>query len=1088
MAKILPPDRPAGFVERPALAALAATAAQRRLTLVVAEAGFGKSTLLASWWEAAPCAWYTVDQLDQDLATLGRRLGDALRLRVPELPADSTWLAEGAGGPEPEQHARADSLAARLAETLHPLLPADLLLVVDDIQELSPGSPSARLVEALCRHAPPRLHLVLSGRQRPPFPVERLRGQGQLLDIGGAQLAFSTAEVAELIETRLGASGAELATSVHRLTGGWPAGVVLAVEALRDAPAEARLEAVAGLERPGAPLFNYLAEEVFARLPPPVRHLMSRVALLDRFTPELCEALGIRGARALLAELAGRGLFVDSRQDGSLALRPLIREYALEHLPLERGTARRLRLEAGQWMEARGDPAGALRMLVSAGMPDRLRATLVAHGARLLAGGQVAAVLDACRAVPAGERDPTVEQLQGEAEQIQGDWEAALACFQRATAGRDVLPASLAWRIGVIHYLRGEPERALQVYASATDDEQCEPVDTALLLAWTSTAHWIRGEVEPCRTLATRALAAANASGDRRALAAAHTVMAMLAALDGDRRGNDAHYLLALRAAEEAPDVLQTVRIRTNRASHFLEEGSYAEALQELEVAVRLAELTSYASFLALSLSNRGEAKVRLGRIDEGLSDLEASRERYRQIGSDMIAYPLTIIGEVYRERGNLAQARAVFEEAAAVSEASGDVQGLVPALAGLATVLAVGDPEQARTVAGRAVALGAGLGYVTALLAQGWVAWAREDTAGAASAAAEAIEQARGRHDRAGLAEATVLAGAVAADPGTREARLREAVAIWREIGNPVAAARTELALASASVPGAVALRRDAERALEAHGLRPHPERGTAAGIATLATGSDPPALRIQSLGGFAVLRGGAPVPASEWQSRRARELLKLLVARRGRPATRGFLMETLWPGEDPDRIANRLSVALTTVRTVLDPERRLGDDIVVAGKEAVALDLNRVDVDLERFLTAASEGQALLRRGEQGAGLALLEAATRSYAGDFLEENSYDDWAVVAREEARSAYVAASRVLATHAAAGADPEAAVPHFLRILELDRYDEQANLGLVSALTAAGRHGEAHRHYLNYRRAMDELGVEPAPFPAAARAS
>ena len=89
--------------------------------------------------------------------------------------------------------------------------------------------------------------------------------------------------------------------------------------------------------------------------------------------------------------------------------------------------------------------------------------------------------------------------------------------------------------------------------------------------------------------------------------------MAMLAALDGDRRGNDAHYLLALRAAEEAADVLQVVRIRTNRGSHFMEEGSYAEALQELDVAVRLAELTSFASFLALSLSNRGETKLRWG-------------------------------------------------------------------------------------------------------------------------------------------------------------------------------------------------------------------------------------------------------------------------------------------------------------------------------------------------------------------------------------------------------------------------------------------------------------------------------------------
>ena len=89
----------------------------------------------------------------------------------------------------------------------------------------------------------------------------------------------------------------------------------------------------------------------------------------------------------------------------------------------------------------------------------------------------------------------------------------------------------------------------------------------------------------------------------------------------------------------------------------------------------------------------------------------------------------------------------------------------------------------------------------------------------------------------------------------------------------------------------------------------------------------------------------------------------------------------------------------------------------------------------------------------------------------------------ALALREETRAAYVAALRLLARHAA---DPDIAVTHLLRILETDRYDEEAHLALVNALADAGRHGEAHRHYLNYRRAMDELGVEPSPFPGLRR--
>jgi DNA-binding SARP family transcriptional activator len=87
-----------------------------------------------------------------------------------------------------------------------------------------------------------------------------------------------------------------------------------------------------------------------------------------------------------------------------------------------------------------------------------------------------------------------------------------------------------------------------------------------------------------------------------------------------------------------------------------------------------------------------------------------------------------------------------------------------------------------------------------------------------------------------------------------------------------------------------------------------------------------------IRALGGFRVFRDGASVPLREWQSRKARDLLKLLVARVGRPAPRECLLEALWPEQDPCQTRPRLSVALSTVRAVLDPGRRLEPDHFVA------------------------------------------------------------------------------------------------------------------------------------------------------------
>jgi DNA-binding SARP family transcriptional activator len=192
---------------------------------------------------------------------------------------------------------------------------------------------------------------------------------------------------------------------------------------------------------------------------------------------------------------------------------------------------------------------------------------------------------------------------------------------------------------------------------------------------------------------------------------------------------------------------------------------------------------------------------------------------------------------------------------------------------------------------------------------------------------------------------------------------------------------------------------------------------------------------------------------------------------------------METLWPEDDPARLGNRLSVALSTVRAVLDPERRFGpDQFVAADRHAVWIaDLL---VDVEDFLATAAAGLDTSARGDHDQAFALLTSAETAYAGDFLEEDRYEDWAVALREEARAAYLAVTRTLAGIAAEAGDHDLAVRYQLRLLERDPYDEEAHISLVVALAKAGRHGEARRRYRLYSERMAEIGVESAPFPTA----
>ncbi|HXF98942.1 MAG TPA: BTAD domain-containing putative transcriptional regulator [Gaiellaceae bacterium] len=1039
----------------------------------MAGAGYGKTTLLASWSEELRCAWHTIRGEDAKLPVLAQRIGDALRTAVPELVEDPLQAAVGS------EVASADAFAAYLCEKLEQHARHDVVLVLDDLHQLG-DPPASRLVEALCLHAPPTLHLVLASRAEPPFRTARLRGRGDLLELAAGDLAFTRDEVAALVARTLGEEEQELAGALHDATGGWPAEVRLAVEALQHVPRGARREALERLQRPQGPLFQYVAEEVFDAEPAEARDLLRRIAWLDRVDPALCEALGVHGAREILAALARRGLLVQAEGEGAdlYTLHALLRDFLLQRMPVPARELRRLRLRAARWFGEQGRHADALRCSVAARDRAGIVRLLSRQGAGLLAGGTVEDVVRAVELVPAPERDAHLEQIAGEAHAL-GDWDAALACYRRAAGEEEELSPGLAWRIGRIHFDRGEPERALQEYLRGRVDGR-DPREEALLLGGVASAQLSRGHLDEAREAAAHALERAQAAGDARALAAAHNVC-MVLALRTDPAHAEEHYRLGLEAAEAAGDVLQTIRIRSNHVAHLLQQGRYDESLAELEPVIRLAEVAGVPLALAFALLKRGETRFYLGELDLAIANFEAARSIYERYGSSRAFRALMEIGEVYRERGDRALARSALELAARGAEQADDVQVLAYAEANLARVLAVDDLERATLLAEKAVERGRASGHavVFALLSRGWVLLALGERGLAAAAAAEAAAAARERGDRAGLAESLELEALSSPEPSGATRPLEEALAIWREIGSPLGEAKVALALAR--------LARDRQRESLALGrLRGHGVRvdGASAGLLAALPPADPVPLQIRALGGFSVLREGRPMLSREWRSKKARDLLQILVARRGRLVPREVVMEALWPRGDPSRLGHRLSVALSALRGVLDPERRHHPERFVRGeRQAISLDLAHVAVDLEDFLAGARTGLALRAEGRRAEARELLLAAEAAYAGDLLED-VYEEWAVPPREDARDAYLAVARALAEEAAEAGDPDAAARYLLRILERDAYDERAHLELVRVLARAGRHGSARRQYGTYVARMEEIGVEPSPFPAA----
>ncbi|MCU1354785.1 MAG: transcriptional activator domain protein, partial [Acidimicrobiales bacterium] len=223
----------------------------------------------------------------------------------------------------------------------------------------------------------------------------------------------------------------------------------------------------------------------------------------------------------------------------------------------------------------------------------------------------------------------------------------------------------------------------------------------------------------------------------------------------------------------------------------------------------------------------------------------------------------------------------------------------------------------------------------------------------------------------------------------------------------------------------------------------------------------------RVRTLGRFEVVGAGTVEPA-RWSSRKARDALKMLIARRGRSIPREELIDLLWPDVDVSSGRNRLSVVLSMVRAALDPDKRLASDPLRADRQSVALDLNLVDVDLEAFLGSAAAGLAAAEDHLGDAADLLVEAIDLVDHGPFLAEDPYVDWAAATRSAVERTRREVLRSMA-RVAEETDPEAAITWWGRLIEVDPDDDAAFFALVGLLESAGRHGEVAGHY----RAADQ---------------
>jgi len=239
----------------------------RRLTLVPAPAGFGKTTLLGEWVAGCerPAAWLSLDEADSDPTRFLAYLVAALQTIAADIGESVLDVLQSPQPPPTE------SILTTLLNEIT-TIPHDFALVLDDYHVVD-AKPVDDALAFLIEHLPPRMHLIIATREDPQLPLARLRARGQLAELRAADLRFTPSEAAEFLKEVMGLNlSAEDIAALETRTEGWIAGLQLAALSMQgreDVPGFIR--AFAGDNRY---IVDYLVEEVLQRQPEKVRSFL----------------------------------------------------------------------------------------------------------------------------------------------------------------------------------------------------------------------------------------------------------------------------------------------------------------------------------------------------------------------------------------------------------------------------------------------------------------------------------------------------------------------------------------------------------------------------------------------------------------------------------------------------------------------------------------------------------------------------------------------------------------------------------------------------------------------------------------------
>jgi LuxR family maltose regulon positive regulatory protein len=402
-----------------------------KLTLVAAQAGFGKTTLLSDWINQrnVPASWFSVESSDSDplqfltymiaaLQNIDKNIGlTALDLikspQLPPLPSILTALINS---------------MTNVSE--------DFILVLDDYH-LADAIPINTIMTFLLEHLPPRMHIILSTRSDPPLPLSRLRSQNQMLEIRATDLSFTREETVQFIRKNLSVDLSLADIELLEIkTEGWITGLQLAVLSMQGRRDAAQF--VKDFKGDNRYIADYLMEEVLIGQPEHIQNFFLYTSILDRLYGPLCDAvIGQKDSYQILIELEKANLFIYALDNEQKWFRyhRLFSDLLLQRLRhTQPDRVNELHVRASEWLFRNSFKEEAVSHALAAQDFDRASNLIEDFAEAIWERGQQAKLLRWFSSLPLGmvSTKPMLSILQARAQVMSGELQSAELTLQRA--------------------------------------------------------------------------------------------------------------------------------------------------------------------------------------------------------------------------------------------------------------------------------------------------------------------------------------------------------------------------------------------------------------------------------------------------------------------------------------------------------------------------------------------------------------------------------------------------------------------------------------------------------------------------------